>query len=125
MRQLSIGQLENEGRRVSYGTPESIQKARNRLDRQMSIQGIHKTVGELGGLEGQVQFGAWAGVWVERHVCRGVQIQRQRQIPMQLRVQKRVSLWAFFLVYQLVSVRWLTWTFSPSAAVAARSSHTC
>lgn len=44
VRQLSLDQFENEGRRVSYGTPESV-KLRNRLlDRQVSMQGIHKKV---------------------------------------------------------------------------------
>eukprot|EP00897_Mesotaenium_endlicherianum_P006299 jgi/Mesen1/5698/ME000288S04916 len=45
VRQLSIDQFENEGRRVSYGTtPDSAGAARRLLDRQMSIQGIHKKV---------------------------------------------------------------------------------
>lgn len=44
VRQLSIDQFENEGRRVSYGTPESAVAARKLLDRQMSINSIPKKV---------------------------------------------------------------------------------
>lgn len=44
MRQLSIDQFENEGRRVSYGTPESATAARKLLDRQMSINSVPKKV---------------------------------------------------------------------------------
>ncbi|GMG98401.1 hypothetical protein Nepgr_000241 [Nepenthes gracilis] len=44
VRQLSIDQFENEGRRVSYGTPESASAARKLLDRQMSINSIPKKV---------------------------------------------------------------------------------
>ncbi|XP_022930917.1 serine/threonine-protein phosphatase BSL3-like [Cucurbita moschata] len=44
VRQLSIDQFENEGRRVSYGTPESATAARKLLDRQMSINSIPKKV---------------------------------------------------------------------------------
>ena len=44
VRQLSIDQFENEGRRVSYGTPESATAARKLLDRQMSINSVPKTV---------------------------------------------------------------------------------
>jgi len=45
VRQLSIDQFENEGRRVSYGTPESATAARKLLDRQMSINSVPKKVG--------------------------------------------------------------------------------
>ncbi|PIN07055.1 Serine/threonine specific protein phosphatase PP1, catalytic subunit [Handroanthus impetiginosus] len=44
VRQLSIDQFENEGRRVSYGTPENASAARKLLDRQMSINSIPKKV---------------------------------------------------------------------------------
>ncbi|KAK3443736.1 serine/threonine-protein phosphatase BSL3 [Eucalyptus grandis] len=44
VRQLSIDQFENEGRRVSYGTPESASAARKLLDRQMSINNVPKKV---------------------------------------------------------------------------------
>ncbi|KAL0914409.1 hypothetical protein M5K25_014753 [Dendrobium thyrsiflorum] len=44
VRQLSIDQFENEGRRVSYGTPENATAARKLLDRQMSINTIPKKV---------------------------------------------------------------------------------
>ncbi|EYU25965.1 hypothetical protein MIMGU_mgv1a0006241mg, partial [Erythranthe guttata] len=44
VRQLSIDQFENEGRRVSYGTPESATAARKLLDRQMSIHSVAKKV---------------------------------------------------------------------------------
>ncbi|EHA8589277.1 putative Serine/threonine-protein phosphatase BSL3 [Cocos nucifera] len=44
VRQLSIDQFENEGRRVSYGTPESANAARKLLDRQMSISSVPKKV---------------------------------------------------------------------------------
>lgn len=44
VRQLSIDQFENEGRRVSYGTPDSGVAAKKLLDRQKSIQGINKKV---------------------------------------------------------------------------------
>ncbi|XWS52782.1 hypothetical protein CRYUN_Cryun11dG0101900 [Craigia yunnanensis] len=44
VRQLSIDQFENEGRRVSYGTPESATAARKLLDRQMSINSVPKKV---------------------------------------------------------------------------------
>ncbi|GLT77719.1 hypothetical protein SLA2020_492810 [Shorea laevis] len=44
VRQLSIDQFENEGRRVSYGTPESATAARKLLDRQMSINSVPKNV---------------------------------------------------------------------------------
>jgi len=47
VRQLSIDQFENEGRRVSYGTPDSTSQARRLLDRQMSISGVQKRVGAL------------------------------------------------------------------------------
>jgi hypothetical protein len=47
VRQLSIDQFENEGRRVSYGTPDSTSQARRLLDRQMSISGVQKRVGSL------------------------------------------------------------------------------
>jgi hypothetical protein len=47
VRQLSIDQFENEGRRVSYGTPDSTSQARRLLDRQMSISGVQKRVGTL------------------------------------------------------------------------------
>jgi hypothetical protein len=42
VRQLSIDQFENEGRRVSYGTPDNASHARRLLDRQMSISGVQK-----------------------------------------------------------------------------------
>lgn len=44
VRQLSIDQFENEGRRVSYGTPESATAARKLLDRQMSVNSVAKKV---------------------------------------------------------------------------------
>jgi transcription initiation factor TFIIIB Brf1 subunit/transcription initiation factor TFIIB len=44
VRQLSIDQFENEGRRVSYGTPDNASYARRLLDRQMSISGVQKKV---------------------------------------------------------------------------------
>ncbi|KAE8735578.1 Serine/threonine-protein phosphatase BSL2 [Hibiscus syriacus] len=44
VRQLSIDQFENEGRRVGYGTPESATAARTLLDRQMSINSVPKKV---------------------------------------------------------------------------------
>ncbi|GMH11142.1 hypothetical protein Nepgr_012983 [Nepenthes gracilis] len=44
VRQLSIDQFENEGRRVSYGTPESATAARKLLDRQISINSVPKKV---------------------------------------------------------------------------------
>ncbi|KAJ4826808.1 Serine/threonine-protein phosphatase bsl3 [Turnera subulata] len=44
VRQLSIDQFENEGRRVSYGPPESATAARKLLDRQMSINSVPKKV---------------------------------------------------------------------------------
>ncbi|KAK9068126.1 hypothetical protein SSX86_012237 [Deinandra increscens subsp. villosa] len=44
VRQLYIDQFENEGRRVSYGTPESATAARKLLDRQVSINSVPKKV---------------------------------------------------------------------------------
>lgn len=44
VRQLSIDQFENEGRRVSYGTPENANAARKLLDRQMSVNNVSKKV---------------------------------------------------------------------------------
>ncbi|KAF5775252.1 putative protein-serine/threonine phosphatase [Helianthus annuus] len=44
VRQLSIDQFENEGRRVSYGTPENATAARKLLDRQMSVNSVPKKV---------------------------------------------------------------------------------
>ncbi|KAJ8439340.1 hypothetical protein Cgig2_022477 [Carnegiea gigantea] len=44
VRQVSIDQFENEGRRVSYGTPESATASRKLLDRQMSINSVPKKV---------------------------------------------------------------------------------
>lgn len=44
VRSLSIDQFENEGRRVSYGTPESANAARKLLDRQMSINSVPKKI---------------------------------------------------------------------------------
>ncbi|XP_047317719.1 serine/threonine-protein phosphatase BSL3 [Impatiens glandulifera] len=44
VRQLSIDQFENEGRRVSYGTPENATAARKLLDRQMSVSSVPKKV---------------------------------------------------------------------------------
>uniref|UniRef100_A0A1D1ZMG6 Serine/threonine-protein phosphatase n=1 Tax=Anthurium amnicola TaxID=1678845 RepID=A0A1D1ZMG6_9ARAE len=44
VRQLSIDQFENEGRRVSYGTPDNATAARKLLDRQMSINSVPKKV---------------------------------------------------------------------------------
>ncbi|CAI5961429.1 unnamed protein product [Closterium sp. NIES-64] len=43
VRQLSIEHFENEGRRISY-SPDGVQAHRRLLDRQMSIQGVHKKV---------------------------------------------------------------------------------
>ncbi|MCO5566287.1 hypothetical protein L7F22_019963 [Adiantum nelumboides] len=44
VRQLSIDQFENEGRRVSYGTPESANAARKLLERDMSVNSVSKKV---------------------------------------------------------------------------------
>lgn len=46
VRQLSIDQFENEGRRVSFGTPDSShgKEVNKMLDRSMSLQGVHKKV---------------------------------------------------------------------------------
>ncbi|XP_062202119.1 serine/threonine-protein phosphatase BSL2 homolog isoform X2 [Phragmites australis] len=44
VRQLSIDQFENEGRRVIYGTPENATAARKLLDRQISINSVPKKV---------------------------------------------------------------------------------
>lgn len=44
VRQLSIDQFENEGRRVSYGTPENASAARKLLDRQLSVNNVSKKV---------------------------------------------------------------------------------
>lgn len=44
VRQLSIDQFENEGRRVIYGTPENGSAARKLLDRQVSINSVPKKV---------------------------------------------------------------------------------
>ncbi|KAE8734815.1 Serine/threonine-protein phosphatase BSL3 [Hibiscus syriacus] len=44
VRQLSIDQFENEGKRVSYGTLENASAARKLLDRQMSINSVPKKV---------------------------------------------------------------------------------
>ncbi|OIW08459.1 hypothetical protein TanjilG_03135 [Lupinus angustifolius] len=44
VRQLSIDQFENEGRRVSYGTPENATAARKLLDRQISISSVPKKI---------------------------------------------------------------------------------
>lgn len=44
VRQLSIDHFENEGRRVSYGTPDNGSAARRLLDRQTSISGVQKKV---------------------------------------------------------------------------------
>ncbi|XP_019436169.1 PREDICTED: serine/threonine-protein phosphatase BSL3-like isoform X2 [Lupinus angustifolius] len=44
VRQLSIDQFENEGRRVSYGTLENATAARKLFDRQMSINSVPKKV---------------------------------------------------------------------------------
>ncbi|KMZ70731.1 Serine/threonine-protein phosphatase [Zostera marina] len=44
VRQLSIDQFENEGRRVSYGTPENAIAARKLLDRQVSIDNVSKKI---------------------------------------------------------------------------------
>ncbi|KAE8727191.1 Serine/threonine-protein phosphatase BSL2 [Hibiscus syriacus] len=44
VRQLSIDQFENKGRRVGYGTPESATAARTLLDRQMSMNSVPKKV---------------------------------------------------------------------------------
>ncbi|GBG87231.1 hypothetical protein CBR_g45290 [Chara braunii] len=43
VRQLSIDQFENEGRRVSFGPMDGGQRSRL-LDRQVSLQGVHKRV---------------------------------------------------------------------------------
>ena len=47
VRQLSIDHFENEGRRISAG-PDSAGAPRRLLDRQMSIQGVHKKVSSPG-----------------------------------------------------------------------------
>eukprot|EP00250_Pteridium_aquilinum_P013389 c21313_g1_i2 orf=756-3668(+) len=44
VRQLSLDQFENEGRRVSYGNVDSGIAARQLLDRQMSTRGLHKKI---------------------------------------------------------------------------------
>eukprot|EP00249_Psilotum_nudum_P023897 c29021_g2_i2 orf=373-3453(+) len=44
VRQLSIDQFENEGRRVSYGTPESANAARKLLDKQVPENSVPKKV---------------------------------------------------------------------------------
>jgi protein phosphatase len=46
VRQLSIDQFENEGRRVSFGTPDGShgKEVNKMLDRSMSLQGVHKKV---------------------------------------------------------------------------------
>lgn len=44
VRQLSIDQFENEGRRVCYGPAENATAARQLFDRQMSIYSIPKKV---------------------------------------------------------------------------------
>ncbi|XP_077225732.1 serine/threonine-protein phosphatase BSL3-like isoform X2 [Tasmannia lanceolata] len=44
VRQLPIDQFENEGKRVSYGTPESATAARKLLDRQISVNSVPKKV---------------------------------------------------------------------------------
>ncbi|KAL5581066.1 hypothetical protein UlMin_013508 [Ulmus minor] len=44
VRQFSIDQFQNKGRRVSYGTPESSTTAMKLLDRQMSINNVPKKV---------------------------------------------------------------------------------
>jgi hypothetical protein len=44
VRQLSLDQFENEGRRVSYGVADSGFAARRLLDRQSSTRGLHKMV---------------------------------------------------------------------------------
>lgn len=59
VRQLSIDQFENEGRRVSYGTPESATAARKLLDRQMSINSVPKKVFFL-----SFGTGYFAFIWV-------------------------------------------------------------
>lgn len=43
VRQLSIDQFENEGRRVSYGATPNLQ-ARRLLDRQTSVASVQKKV---------------------------------------------------------------------------------
>ncbi|KAH7295189.1 hypothetical protein KP509_27G036500 [Ceratopteris richardii] len=42
--QLSIDQFENEGRRVSYGTPENASEARKPVDRQIPVCNVSKKV---------------------------------------------------------------------------------
>lgn len=44
VRQLSIDQFENEGRRVSYGTPENASAARKLLERDISVNTVSKKV---------------------------------------------------------------------------------
>nr|QFS19065.1 putative serine/threonine protein phosphatase BSL2 [Apopellia endiviifolia (species B)] len=44
VRQLSIDQFENEGRRVSHGITDSSSAAKRLLDRQMSLTGVQKKV---------------------------------------------------------------------------------
>ncbi|MCO5550471.1 hypothetical protein L7F22_003958 [Adiantum nelumboides] len=44
VRQLSLDQFENEGRRMSYGNLDSSIAARRLLDRQMSTRGLHKKI---------------------------------------------------------------------------------
>eukprot|EP00271_Cylindrocystis_brebissonii_P001162 TRINITY_DN11466_c0_g1_i1.p1 TRINITY_DN11466_c0_g1~~TRINITY_DN11466_c0_g1_i1.p1 ORF type:complete len:942 (+),score=168.46 TRINITY_DN11466_c0_g1_i1:136-2961(+) len=44
VRQLSIDQFENEGRRVSFGTPDSLKLKNKTLERTRSMPGIHKKV---------------------------------------------------------------------------------
>lgn len=56
VRQLSIDQFENEGRRVSYGTPENATAARKLLDRQMSINSVPKKVSRVRFAEYDIVF---------------------------------------------------------------------
>ncbi|KAL5546417.1 hypothetical protein UlMin_006104 [Ulmus minor] len=44
VKQLSIDQFQNKGKRVSYGTPESSTTTRKLIDQQMSINNVPKKV---------------------------------------------------------------------------------
>lgn len=68
VRQLSIDQFENEGRRVSYGTPESATAARKLLDRQMSINSVPKKVSFPQDSKNTILY----HIWVIKGIYRGV-----------------------------------------------------
>ncbi|XBI89932.1 hypothetical protein VPH35_027669 [Triticum aestivum] len=47
VRQLSVGQFENEGRRVIYGIPNNARAARKLLERQLSINSVPRKINQL------------------------------------------------------------------------------